>query len=562
MPLVPDTLSTTVAAARPGRQRGIEVVGRFEGGRASVRLVAAGDPPVSTDRALIGWATDGDPATLPIASLEGAKGQWAAVRTAGDGRLEAAVDHLGDVPLYWASRSGTTVVSSHLPLLLTELGLRAQPHLPRVLEWIAWSFTDPLETLFDGVRIVPPGHALVVDEDGPRLQRYWKLEAHLDNRTSADEWMTRLRRGLNSSLRRHVPDEPYALLLSGGLDSSLLAGWITADDSLPRPAVAASLRYPGLPSDESAYQDAVLRFTGLQSLVIEPQPFDPDSYVDRIRGAATPVHVAAPETDALYRTLGHEGIHIALDGAGGDELFTPIRWGVEELLLQRRWGTLARWWRTQGWQGIRSGLRERAALLDPPGTRRWRARRRLPTYVPPAAARRYLGTRLVPERSLPGIHATGSTRAGYFTSAMLMVGRSIDNDQSRLSDVEFRTPLLDVDLVQLALAIPDSLRHANDDPRWLERQAFADRLPPELISRRDKVHFDYRYAQHLQHPWVRGQLETSRLAAAGLLDRDAVLAAYDELAAFVASDVTRIPTSTGRLWRIVALETWWREFVE
>jgi hypothetical protein len=47
-----------------------------------------------------------------------------------------------------------------------------------------------------------------------------------------------------------------------------------------------------------------------------------------------------------------------------------------------------------------------------------------------------------------------------------------------------------------------------------------------------------------------------------LLDRDAVLGAYDELAAFVASDVTRIPASTGLLWRIVALETWWREFIE
>ena len=539
------------------------MVGRFSSGRASVRLVGRDDVSAPLDAALIGWSTEGDPTTLPLADLGRAHGLWAVLRTASGGRsLEAAVDHLADVPLYWTSRDGTTVVASQLPLLLTELGAPVAPHLPRVLEWIAWSFADPLETLFEGVRIIPPGHALVVDAGGPRLERYWRPVARLDNRTSADEWMERLRGALTNALHRHLPAEPYALLLSGGLDSSVLAGWTTGDASLPRPAVAASLRYPGLPSDESSFQDAVLRSTGLDSLVIPPQAFDPEAYVDRIRAGATPVHAASPETDALYRTLGEHGIQIAVDGVGGDELFTPGRWAVEELVLQRRWSTLARWWRTQGWGGVRRGLRERITQLDPPGTRRWRSGHRLPRFVPPDAARRYLGTRLVPRRSLPGRHATGRERADYFTSAMIMVGRSIDADQARFSDVEFRMPLLDVELIELALAIPDSLRHAGDDSRWLERQAFASRLPPELIARRDKVHFDYRYAQHLQHPWVRNQLESSRLAAAGLLDRDAVLAVYDELAEVVASDITRMPATTGPLWRIVGLETWWREFVE
>ena len=539
------------------------MIGRFSAGRSSVRLIGRDDVSAPLDAALIGWATEGDPTTLPLSDLGRPRGVWAVVRTASDGqRLEAAVDQLADVPLYWASHHGATIVASHLPLLLSDLGAPVAPHLPRVLEWIAWSFADPVETLFEGIRIIPPGHSLVVDEAGPRLTRHRQPTARLQNRPSADEWMDRLRSGLTAALRRHLPREPYALLLSGGLDSSVLAGWTTGDASLPRPAIAASMRYPGLPSDESGYQDAVLGLTGLDSLLVSPQPFDVEAYVDRIRVGATPVRVGAPETDALYRTLHERGIQIAVDGAGGDELFTPIRWGVEELILQRRWSALRRWWRTQGWAGVRRGVRERITRLDPPGPRRWRAGHRLPRFVPPATARRYLGTRLVPRRSLPGRHATGRRRAEYFTSAMMMVGRSIDADQARFSDMEFRMPLLDVDLIELALSIPDSLRHTGDDSRWLERQAFASQLPAELVARRDKVHFDYRYAQHLQHPWVREQLETSRLAAAGLLDRDAVLAVYDELASVVASDITRLPATTGALWCIVGLETWWREFVE
>ncbi|MDA0352927.1 MAG: asparagine synthase-related protein [Chloroflexi bacterium] len=551
---------TAGAPPVPGRERGVEILGRFAAGRASVRLVG-GSGATDLDSAMLGWASAGDPRALTPSALREATGAWAVVRRSTDGsRLEAAVDQLGDVPLYWARQANETIVASDLRLLLAELGTPAAPHLPRVLEWIAWSFSDPLETLFEGVRTVPAGHRLVVDAGGAQLRRYWQPVAQLDNRADAETWLGRLRPELSGALRRHLPAEPYALLLSGGLDSSTLAGWITADETLPQPAVAASLRYPRLPSDETAYQEAVLRFTGLKPLVVEPQPFDVDAYVARITSAAMPVHVAAPETDELYRALGREGIHIAIDGVGGDELFAPIRWGIEELVLQRRWRTIGRWWGLQGGRGIRRELRGRLSDLDPVGTRGIRARRRVPAYVP-AAARRLLGTRLVPPRSLPGIHATGRERAEYFTSAKLAVGRSIDASRSRVSDVEFRMPFFDVGLIELALGIPDSMRHRGDDARWLQREAFGSRLPSELLARRGKVHFDYRYAQHLQHPWVREQLETSHLAAAGLLDRDAVLADYDRLAEAVRTDIAHLPYLASPLWRVVGLETWWRAYV-
>jgi asparagine synthase (glutamine-hydrolysing) len=562
---VPRTVPATSKAA-PGRERGAEILGRFAGGRASVAVVHAdGRRDVATE-ALRGWVSAGDPAGRSLSSMGEARGQWALVRAAAEGgRLEAVVDQMGDEPLYWAERGGTTVVASQLPLLLAELeglGGRPGPFLPRVLEWIEWGFTDPTETLFEGVRSVPAGQALVVDASGARLRRYWQPVARLDNGATVEEWCERLREGLTGALRRQLPEDGYALLLSGGLDSSTVAGWIARDPTLPQPAVAASLRYPGLPSDESDYQDAVLRLTGFESLVVEPQPFDAETFVARVRAGASPVALAAPETDALYGLLSARGIDTAVSGVGGDELFAPIRWGLEELVLQRRWGTIGRWWRTQGWAGMRRELRRRVPYLGVPGTRGLRARRRKPEWATEAAARRYLGTRLVPRRSLPGRHATGRERAEFLESAMILNGRASDANRSRFSGVELRAPLFDVELVVLALRIPDSLRHAEGDSRWLQRTAFGSQLPREVRERRGKVHFDYRYAQHLQDPWVRDQLEGSRLVAAGLLDGAEVMAAYEELATAVETNIEAIPYLAGPLWRIVGLETWWREFAE
>jgi hypothetical protein len=61
---------------------------------------------------------------------------------------------------------------------------------------------------------------------------------------------------------------------------------------------------------------------------------------------------------------------------------------------------------------------------------------------------------------------------------------------------------------------------------------------------------------------VRAQLEGSRLVAAGLLDGAEVMTAYEELATAVETSIEAIPYLAGPLWRIVGLETWWREFAE
>jgi asparagine synthetase B (glutamine-hydrolysing) len=131
----------------------------------------------------------------------------------------------------------------------------------------------------------------------------------------------------------------------------------------------------------------------------------------------------------------------------------------------------------------------------------------------------------------------------------------------RQSGVEIRAPFLDLDLVELALTMPDWVRSADGDRRWAQRQAFASYLSPAVRARRGKVHFDYRLAQHLAHPWVRDLLERSQLAEDGLLERGPVLAMYDDLQAAVARDITTIPSLAARLWAIVGVETWWRYVV-
>jgi len=142
-------------------------------------------------------------------------------------KLFLARDRLGIKPLYYSQTSrGFYFASNPQALIATGqcdtsidlAGLHFQLSLHAVI--------PAPRTLLNGVRKCRPGYQMTIQPDGSTKERqYWELKAHRAAKPlGAEEWNERIHAALIESVKRriNIADVPVGVLLSGGLDSSLL----------------------------------------------------------------------------------------------------------------------------------------------------------------------------------------------------------------------------------------------------------------------------------------------------------------------------------------------------
>ena len=154
------------------------------------------------------------------------------------GKFIAARDHFGQKPLYYFEEAGTIAIASDIRALLQLKGSCA----PNFEAWPVYLASQgivlPEDTFFEGIRAIPAGAYLEGSATEIALKRYfvpWTLFDHENYRaTSAisdGAAVEGLERFLRQAVQRHlVSDVPVGVLLSGGIDSSLVY-WCTGDAS-------------------------------------------------------------------------------------------------------------------------------------------------------------------------------------------------------------------------------------------------------------------------------------------------------------------------------------------
>jgi len=141
--------------------------------------------------------------------------------------LFLARDRFGIKPLYWSKQEGAFRFASNTQALLeagdveTGIDAIALHHL-----FTLHAVAPAPRTLLRGLRKLAPGHWMRIDVDGRQTERpYWRLEATRPERPLSDgEWLEALHDALRQAVKKRseVADVPVGVLLSGGLDSSLL----------------------------------------------------------------------------------------------------------------------------------------------------------------------------------------------------------------------------------------------------------------------------------------------------------------------------------------------------
>jgi asparagine synthase (glutamine-hydrolysing) len=489
-------------------------------------------------------------------------------------RLVLARDRLGKKPLHYVSLpDGSFAFASELKALLLLPGLHRELD-PRALDaYLALQYVPGVETGVAGIRRLAPGHVLVWEGGEIRTQRFWELDPE-PRELVEEEWLELVRTTVTSAVRRRlVSDVPLGALLSGGIDSTIVVGLMAQESSQPVRTFTVGVhdsRY----DERGAARIAASAFgTVHEELLVEP---DPVELVSRMTSFLDePLGDEAILPTFLISEVARRHVTVGLTGDGGDESFAGYE-RYAALRIAEKVGVIP--------FAPRLGARALRAL--PAGRRHprstaFRAARLLETAALPARERYGALMEVFPAKLRAELYTpslAGSMGAPRAASAL--IGDPPTNDiaglqqldaktylpddllvkadrASMATSLELRSPLLDHEVLELGVSLPDSLRLEGRRGKVALRRAFADLIPPELASRR-KTGFGIPLGA-----WFRGPLR--ELAGDTLLDTRARARGHlrpNVIERLLSEHVRGEHDHGHRLWCLLVLELWQRSWLE
>ncbi len=418
-------------------------------------------------------------------------------------RLFLARDRVGEKPLFYSHTNSRLIFASELKALM------ADPEFSRELDpeslnfYLAYGYVPGERCMLRGVRKLLPGHAMVykIETDDLKTWQYWQLpEPNSTQGTSETELTEELESLLENAVRHQmIADVPIGILLSGGIDSSLVTAMAARNSSVPVKTFTVS--FPGYGRfDEGPYARMVADHFGTQhtELIAEAASVD---VMPKLAGQYDePIADHAVIPTYLVSRLIRQHATVALGGDGGDELFG----GYGHYSWMRRFNRLRRFVP----EFIREGLGIAAARILPPGTNgrnhligfggnvtnsiahinlyfdQWLRSRLLSPlsknricYAEPEAYK----SGLCQDNHSPVRQAMESDFKSTLTDAYL-----VKTDRaSMLASLEVRAPFLDYRLIEFAYShVPDALKATGKERKILSRRLAEKVLPSSLDLRR------------------------------------------------------------------------------
>jgi asparagine synthase (glutamine-hydrolysing) len=482
-------------------------------------------------------------------------------------RLVLARDRFGIKPLYYSAEGGELSFASELRAFP-----RGELDLEALEAFLAFNSIPAPLTIFRDVHKLPAGHTLVWDDGRISVERFARpapVPKHEERADEEAELVEELRARMRDSVHAHlVSDVPVGVLLSGGIDSSLLAA-VAAQETSGR-VRTFSIGFEERSFDElddarlvarrfdTEHHELVLRPDAAQLLPALADAFD-EPFAD---SSALPTY--------LVSQLAASEVKVALSGEGGDELFGGYYTYAADLLAPRV-APLAR---------LARPFVERLPSSDRKASFDYRAKRFVrAAHMPPLE--RHHGWK---EIFSPDARAELTGRSSSFDPVELLRARydeTVGSDElARLQDVdlgvylvddllvktdrasmahslEARVPYLDTIVSNLALALPSRHKVRRLRKKLLLRKAAEPLLPRQIVYGR-KRGFSIPAAAWLRGdlvPFARETLAPDRLRRQGYFRPDVVARVLDDHVAG-REDLSR------QLWGLLAFTLWYERHVE
>ena len=243
-------------------------------------------------------------------------------------RLFLARDRAGEKPLYYRISNGTLIFTSELKALMADPTVSREVDLEALGHYLTYGYVPDAMCILNGVRKLPPAHAMTYDLDSGKTEiwPYWSLPA--PSRApprDEEELVDTLDALLSASVRdRMVADVPVGIMLSGGVDSSLITAMAARGAS--RPVRTFTISFPGHGAfDEAPYARLVADHFGTEHTELAAEDFTADILPQLVHQCDEPNADPSLIPTYLVSRLIRKHATVALGGDGGDELFGGYR---------------------------------------------------------------------------------------------------------------------------------------------------------------------------------------------------------------------------------------------
>jgi len=461
------------------------------------------------------------------------------------GQLFLARDRFGIKPLYLTQDCHRLRFASSLPALLASGGVDTRLDPVALHHHFTLHTVVPApRTVLQGVRKLPPASSMRVDPDGNITRAvYWTLDAtRPEPAPSEAQWLEQTRQQLAQSVARRLlaADVPVGVLLSGGLDSSLLVGLLSEHVKDLR---TFSIGFEDLgggaeKADEFEFSDQVAAHfkTRHQKFSI------PNTEVmARLPEAVAQMTEPMVSHDVIaFYLLGEKvskEVKVVMSGQGADEVFGGYFWYPR---MNASEGTPLERFAPHYFD------RDHAEYLQ---------------MITPAFQAGDVTSELVAAELAKPDADEFLDQVWRFDATTLIVDdpvKRVDN-MPMAWGLEVRTPFLDHELVQLAARMPPALKLREEGKFPLK--AISRGLVPDTVIDRPKAYFPVPALKYVRGPFLdlmRGILMSQACIQRGLYQRDYVerlLAAPEAPEHF-----TRINGS--KLWHLALLEWWLQVHVD
>jgi asparagine synthase (glutamine-hydrolysing) len=470
-------------------------------------------------------------------------------------RLVLARDRAGIRPLFHTECAGRLLFASEIKSLFALDEVRREID-PRALAE-TFTYWAPLgdRTAFSGVRQLPPGHLLVLEDGAITVRRYWDWAfpaGHIPATKSVDEYADELRERLIQAVRLQLrADVPVGAYLSGGLDSSVITSVIRNFTTVPLRTF--SLTFEDAEFDESGHQQELVDYLGTEHTSIRVSTRQIGQAFPRaIWHAEAPVVRTAPAPMMLLSgSVRENGYKVVLTGEGADEVFGGYDLFKEAKIRRFMARAPGSRWRGRILERLYPYLQHSPASspafaqrffsegiehLDEPWFAhipRWATTGRVARFFSPAlsAAIGPWDPYAAVGNTLPASIGSWSplARDQYVEATTLMSGYLLCSQGDRMgmaNSIEGRFPFLDHTLIEFANHLPARYKIMGLDEKYLLKRAMADYLPPGIRSRTkqpyrapDSASF---FTDGAAQPWVAELMDADSVRAAGYFDPGAV----------------------------------------
>ncbi|MEU1889219.1 N-acetylglutaminylglutamine amidotransferase [Micromonospora rifamycinica] len=457
------------------------------------------------------------------------------------GRLVLARDRLGIKPLYLAETPGVVRFASTLPALLAGGGVDTTIDPVALAHYLSFhSIVPPPRTILRGVAKLPPATVRVYEPDGRTHERvYWdpsftRDASHAD--WSARDWEDALLASLTTAVRRRmVADVPVGVLLSGGLDSSLVVALLAGEGQTRSGLSTFSIGFDavgGREGDEFVYSDLVAKTFGTDHHQLKVAAGD---LVPPLEAAVAAMSEPMVSHDCVaFYLLSQEvsrHVKVVQSGQGADEILGGYHWypplaGVDR---EQALDTYAQAFFDRDAAGL-------ARVLNPA----WLA--------DGDPAREFVAAHL------GRAGAQTAVDAGLRIDTQIMLTddpvKRVDN-MTMAHGLEARVPFLDHEFVELAASCPPELKLAQGGKGVLKE--IGRRVLPHEVIDRPKGYFPVPGLTHLEGKLldrVRDALTAPQARRRDLFRADYVTALLAE------PNAELTPLNGNKLWQLGLLEMW------